>query len=407
MWERDASLPTVIEDAWSASPGYNSLADLAQKITHTRGQLKEWSTEHFGRVTKEIRTKRNKLKKLWERPNFGGRDEEVRKINSDLDELLHREEMMRKQRSRVRWLAKGDRNTKFFHRKATWRQSKNTIKRIRGLNGNRTDDPEEIKEIANNFFRELYTKDSSVCPDDLLNLIHQPISAEINSSLCKEFSDDEIGDALFQIGPLKAPGPDGMPGRFFQRNWAVMKDDVIKAVKKFFMNGVIPEGLNDTVIVLIPKGNIPERLEDYRPISLCNVVYMIISKCLVNRLRPFLDDLISETQSAFVPGRLITDNAVIAFESFHKIQRSKNPKDTHCTYKLDLSKAYDRVDWEFLERILWKMGFCTTWINWVMNCVCSVRFCIRINGHTHEAFTPLPWTETGRPLKPLLVPVCG
>jgi hypothetical protein len=196
MWERDASLPTVIEDAWSTSPGCNSLADLAQKITHTRGQLKEWSAEHFGRVTKEIRTKRNRLKKLWERPNSGGRDEEVRKISSDLDELLHREEMMWKQWPRVRWLAEGDRNTNFFHRKATWRQSKNTIKRIRGLNGNWTDDPGEIKEIANNFFRELYTKDSSVCPDDLLNLIHQPISAlskPLALMACRGASSNAIG----------------------------------------------------------------------------------------------------------------------------------------------------------------------------------------------------------------------
>jgi hypothetical protein len=312
-------------------------------------------------VTKEIKNRRKRLKWLWNKPKNIARDEEVRKISSELDVLLQREEMMWKQRSRVAWLAEGDRNTKYFHRKATWRQSKNNIKRIRGLNGNWTYDPEEINELANNFFRELYTKDSAVCPDDLLSLIHEPITENINSSLCREFTDDEIGDALFQIGPLKAPGPDGMPGRFFQQNWAVMKDDVMKAVKDFF-GKVMPEGMNDTVIVLIPKGNSPERLEDYRPISLCNITYKIISKCLVNRLRPFLNGLISETQSAFIPERLITDNAVIAFECFHKIQGSKNPNDTHCAYKLDLSKAYDRVDWNFLERSLRKLDFSETWI---------------------------------------------
>jgi hypothetical protein len=158
-----------------------------------------------------------------------------------------------------------------------------------------------------------------VCPDNLLSLIHEPITENINSSLCREFTDNEIGDTLFQIGPLKAPGPDRTPSQFFQQNWAVMKDDVTKAVKDFFSKGVMPEGMNDTVIVLIPKGNNPECLEDYRPISLRNVTYKIISKCLVNRLWPFLDGLISETQSAFVPERLITDNAVIAFECFHKI----------------------------------------------------------------------------------------
>jgi hypothetical protein len=149
-----------------------------------------------------------------------------------------------------------------------------------------------------------------------------------------------------------------MLGCFFQRNWAILKGEVVAAIKGFFANGIMPQGINDTVIVLIPKNTEAESMADFRPISLCNVIYKIISKCLVNRLRPLLDNLISETQSAFIPGRLITDNAVIAFECFHKIQRSKEPFNNHCAYKLDLSKAYDRVDWSFLERMLLKLGFC-------------------------------------------------
>ena len=104
-------------------------------------------------------------------------------------------------------------------------------------------------------------------------------------------------------------------------------------------------------------------MKDFRPISLYNVIYKVISKCLVNRLRPMLDGLISETQSAFVPGRLIIDNAIIAFECFHKIQQSKNPHNTHCAYKLDLAKAYDKVDWDFLEGALEKLGFHARWIS--------------------------------------------
>jgi hypothetical protein len=116
-------------------------------------------------------------------------------------------------------------------------------------------------------------------------------------------------------------------------------------------------GVNDTAIVLIPKGDNPEELKDFRPISLCNVIYKVISKCLVNRLRPWLGEIISPEQSAFVPGRMITDNAIIAFECIHAIQKGTGDRGEFCAYKLDLSKAYDRVDWGFLKSLLLKLAF--------------------------------------------------
>lgn len=141
----------------------------------------------------------------------------------------------------------------------------------------------------------------------------------MNQNLCRDFSEEEISDALFQIGPLKAPGPDGFLARFFQQNWGLLKQDVIIGVKEFFNSGVMPEGVNDTCIVLIPKIQHPGKLKDFRPISLCNVIYKVMSKCLVNCLRPLLQDIISPSQSAFIPGRMITDNALIAFECSHAI----------------------------------------------------------------------------------------
>ena len=122
----------------------------------------------------------------------------------------------------------------------------------------------------------------------------------MNEALCKPFTDDEISDALFQIGPLKAPGPDGFPARFFQRNWEVLREEVIGAVRIFFDEGVMPEGVNNTSIVLIPKKDNLDELKDFRPISLRNVIYKIVSKCLANRIKPFLQEVISPTQSAFI-----------------------------------------------------------------------------------------------------------
>jgi hypothetical protein len=148
---------------------------------------------------------------------------------------------------------------------------------------------------------------------------------------------------------LKAPGPDGFPARFYQRHWDILGKDIVAAMQCFFSDVVLPDGVNDTAIVLISNGSNPEELKDFRPINLCNVIYKVISKCLVNMLQLMLNDVVSPEQSAFVPTRRITNNALIAFECVQEIQRNNNRRGEFCVYKWDLSKAYDHVNWFFLK----------------------------------------------------------
>jgi hypothetical protein len=212
-----------------------------------------------------------------------------------------------------------------------------------------------------------------VWPGDVTQLFQPKISDGMNDELCKEFTVEEISNTLFQIGPLKAPGPDGFLVRFFQKNWDLLRDDVVRAVKGFFFDsGQMPPGVNETTIVLIPKKEDPKLLKDFRPISLCNIIYKVVSKCLVNRLRPLLRELIEPMQSAFVPGRLITDNTLIAFECLNAIDQGSNMCREFGALKLDLSKAYNRVDWGYLEGVLLWLGFQNKWIQWVMACVTTV-----------------------------------
>jgi hypothetical protein len=343
MWEREPSLAATVEEAWSRRVGVRDLGDICSSLRTVMGSLYDWRKQHFKPVSREIDRKGKKLEALLMLSD----EESVRarqQLQRDMDELLYREELMWLQRSRVAWLREGDRNTRYFHRKASWRRKKNRILKLRREDGSWAEDPEEMGARTTSFFHQLYTREEDVDPSEIIELFIGHVTAEMNDTLCAPFSEKEISDALFQIGPLKAPGPDGFPARFLQRNWGLLKDDIVKAVQEFFSSGVLPEDVNETAIVLIPKKDNPEELKDFRPISLCNVVFKIISKCLVNRLRPLLHDIISPMQSAFIPGRLITDNAFMAFECFHAIQSNSKERSKFCAYKLDMAKAYDRVD---------------------------------------------------------------
>ena len=151
----------------------------------------------------------------------------------------------------------------------------------------------------------------------VLEAVEPRVTDAMNDHLTAEFSEEEIKRALDSIGDLKAPGPDGMPLVFFKKFWDVVGRKLTDEVMGVLHGGPMPEGWNETIISLIPKVDTPEKVTDIRPISLCNVVYKVVSKVLSSRLRDVLPDIISLSQSAFVPGRLISDNILVAYELTH------------------------------------------------------------------------------------------
>jgi hypothetical protein len=163
-----------------------------------------------------------------------------------MDELLYREEMMWLQRSRISWLKEGDRNTKFFQNKAIWRSRRNKIKQLKRADGSVCNNQNEMGEMASSYFENLFTKDDRIRPDMLLDKVQAKVTQDMNMALCRDFTDQEIEHAIFQIGPLKAPSPDGFPARFFHNNWEVIKKDVLAAVKVFCNTCKISEGVNET-----------------------------------------------------------------------------------------------------------------------------------------------------------------
>ncbi|GKA73603.1 RNA-directed DNA polymerase, eukaryota, reverse transcriptase zinc-binding domain protein [Tanacetum coccineum] len=210
--------------------------------------------------------------------------------------------------------------------------------------------------------------------------VQKKLSKEDVEFMVKEVSNAEIRKAMFMIDDNKAHGPDGYSSHFFKKAWNIIGEDVCTAVREFFEIGKILSEINSTIIALVPKIQTPAKVSDYRPIACCNVIYKFISTVLTVRIKKFLGKLVSQNQSAFIPNRQIQGNILISQELLKGYGRKNGPK--RVALKIDLQKAYDPVNWSFLEVVLKGFGFHKKMVKWIMVCVTSTSFSIAVNGES-------------------------
>ncbi|GJR56913.1 aspartic peptidase [Tanacetum coccineum] len=291
----------LVEAQWSSVVEGHNMFQVVTKIKALKKPLRKllYSHRNLHERVNSLRIELDEVQKAMDKnPSDSNlQDEEAAYVKAFTEAKLDEERFL-KQKAKIEWLDVGDSNFAFFHKSVKSRNRSFRIEVIRG---------EGDTDVTGSLVAENFVS-------------HYQKFLEIKS-------------AMFSIGDDRAPGPDGFTSAFFKKSWDIMGDDICKAVRDFFSNGKLLKETNHTFLALIPKVSTPFRVTDYQPISCCNVLYKCISKILTNRIIEGIKEVLSDNQSAFIPGMRISDNILITQELMHNYHRDRGPR--RCAFKVD------------------------------------------------------------------------
>ncbi|XP_057775029.1 uncharacterized protein LOC130994010 [Salvia miltiorrhiza] len=377
MWCSHSGFLDLVKHSWSLEIDVRCpMVRVMRKLKRLRKDLKTWNKETFGNFNVALSGLYEQLTSLQTVIGVSGYtedlfDQEIQ-LEASINTMLSRQASLIQQQSRIKWLSDGDRNTKFFQNMVRMRRSRLNIKQLR-IGDSLIDDHTIMADHVVQFYVDLFT-DSIPDMDRSWIGRHVPtlVTQNQGESLICCPSEDEIRATVFSMNCNGAPGPDSFSGKFFQVTWDIICSDVISAVQRFFMRHYLPKGLNSNFLTLLPKKDDAMSISDYRPIVLFG----------------------------FVAGRSIHEGILLASEGVNCMNRSR--KGNNMDLKVDIKKAFDTLNWEFVDVVLMAFGFPTVFRNWIQTIFASVRISVMFNGVVHGYFACSRGVRQGDPLSPIL-----
>ncbi|KAL2498245.1 Uncharacterized protein Adt_23795 [Abeliophyllum distichum] len=353
VWSRNHDFLSFVSQKWSFPTHHTGMTALWEKIFRLKQGLRWWNRHVYGDIFQRVRDAEcrvDEAESVYDSDSTPAHRDTLHQAQASLNQTLSVEEAFWKQKAGARWELLSAA-------------------------------PQPVDPIRPDIIPRL------VSDEDNLQLNRIPTLAEVR-------------EAIFSIDPDSVAGPDGFSSHFFQECWDIISDDIFQAVLDFFAGGHFPRGFSATSIVLIPKRDNACRWSEFRPISLCTVFNKLVTKLLNSRLSNILPQIISAPQSGFIPGRLIGDNILLAQELLHTLDTKV--RWGNAILKLDMAKAYDRLDWGFLISVLEGFGFDAIWIDRIRRCISECHFSILLNGRPCGFFPSSRGLRQDDPISPSL-----
>ncbi|XP_026459129.1 uncharacterized protein LOC113359763 [Papaver somniferum] len=337
------------------------------KLKRLKAALKEWNWNIFGNVQVKIKEAeklvQEKMLISYDNPQDENALFDLVMAQNDLNSREVQHSIMMKQKSRIQWVKEGSANTNFFHTSIKIRQTQNMICELEDDEGNVIADQDRIADILVEFFHKRFQYQEVNIDETLLEVVPQLVTEEDQNNLDKIPDSSEIKQAVWVMNAYGAPGPDSFSGIFYKSCWDIIHNDFVEAIQYCWKRKYILRGLNSNFLMLLPKTQNAKKPGQFRPIGLSNFSFKVFTKILATRMNSLMGKLVSPQQAAYIRGRNIHEQVMLASELVNEIKH--NRRGGNVGLKLDISQAYDSVNWNFLFQVLQRYGFSESWCAWL------------------------------------------